>query len=392
MELAVYIADLLKQHNCVIVPNFGGFIANYKSASVDTNRKQIKPPEKSILFNANLVINDGLLSNTISQTAKISYPDALVFIQRQVEKWKNDLTAGTRVEIEEIGFLYRENGKIVFEQSREVNLLLSAYGLSAVSFINFTQEKEAIKETEVTTTPIVVAVEEKIKPTAEVPVIALNTAAKIEEVAEETTEKETVKLPQKRKKNTWKYIAAAAAIALVFYSYWIPVETDYLNTGNIQFADFNPLSNTPERTYQPLERSINAPRTIEWKSWEELTDNLSENVSVYNYQFTDQLYIPVLLDELKVEETTVPTAETNAVFAENNSGTPYHVIGGCFSVKSNAEQLVKDLNEQGFSASILDFHKGLYRVSAGDYTSRTVAKSNLKDFKNDGFSGWILKK
>ena len=61
MELSGYIGDLLQKHNCVIVPEFGGFIANYKSAVIDTVNNRINPPSKSVLFNPNLVNNDGLL-------------------------------------------------------------------------------------------------------------------------------------------------------------------------------------------------------------------------------------------------------------------------------------------------------------------------------------------
>jgi hypothetical protein len=38
MELNKYISDLLRKHNCVIVPDFGGFVANYRSAVIDKVR------------------------------------------------------------------------------------------------------------------------------------------------------------------------------------------------------------------------------------------------------------------------------------------------------------------------------------------------------------------
>ena len=51
-----------------------------------------------------------------------------------------------------------------------------------------------------------------------------------------------------------------------------------------------------------------------------------------------------------------------------------------------------DLIADGYSAKVLDLKGGLYRVTAGDYANRSEAKENLKTFKNNGFSGWILKK
>ncbi len=76
MKLQEYISSLLKEHNCVIVPEFGGFVANYKSAVIDDFRKKIHPPMKSILFNPHLTNNDGLLGNYVSQEQKIQYSDA----------------------------------------------------------------------------------------------------------------------------------------------------------------------------------------------------------------------------------------------------------------------------------------------------------------------------
>jgi hypothetical protein len=44
------------------------------------------------------------------------------------------LEEGHRIELEEIGFLFLQNNQVVFEQNREVNLLLQAYGLKAGFF------------------------------------------------------------------------------------------------------------------------------------------------------------------------------------------------------------------------------------------------------------------
>ena len=71
-----YISDLLFLHDCVIIPDFGGFICNYKSAYIDENSGIICPPTKDILFNRNLIHNDGLLVNWIAAKENISYDRA----------------------------------------------------------------------------------------------------------------------------------------------------------------------------------------------------------------------------------------------------------------------------------------------------------------------------
>ena len=57
-----YISELLFLHDCVIVPEFGGFIGNRKSAQLNKTTNSLTPPSKQILFNTNLKTNDGLLN------------------------------------------------------------------------------------------------------------------------------------------------------------------------------------------------------------------------------------------------------------------------------------------------------------------------------------------
>ncbi|MBL7972118.1 MAG: SPOR domain-containing protein, partial [Prolixibacteraceae bacterium] len=71
MEINHYIKELLLLNDCVIIPEFGGFVANYKPATNENNR--FFPPTKEIAFNNKLISNDGLLINHISQTEGISY-------------------------------------------------------------------------------------------------------------------------------------------------------------------------------------------------------------------------------------------------------------------------------------------------------------------------------
>ena len=60
-SVAHYISELLFLHDCVIVPEFGGFVGNKKSAQLNKTTGTLTPPSKQILFNTNLKINDGLL-------------------------------------------------------------------------------------------------------------------------------------------------------------------------------------------------------------------------------------------------------------------------------------------------------------------------------------------
>ena len=385
MELSVYIEQLLHAHDCVIVPHFGGFIANYQSASINWSSQKIAPPTKSVLFNPNLIHNDGLLGHTVSADRGITYPAALTFIQDQVKLWQTALDKGKRVEIGEIGFLFKNANQVIFEQSRELNILLSAYGLSAISFVNFAAAPIAEKVVE-GSQPIAQKTEK------EPLIIALNPESKIEEVKGVEVEEKVVPITSHRNRRILRYAGIAAAIPLMFYTYWIPMETDFIDTGKIQFADFNPIHKAPERTYQLRHDEIAFPTIETVKSWEDLTANLIDNVEIYNYQFDDQLYIPIRLDKTATAVSAEIDERTNQGAAAVSEGSNYHVIGGCFSIKENAENLVADMRSKGFQASIFDLKGGLHRVSVGDYSTSELAEQKLGEFTAQGFSGWILHK
>ena len=61
LEINQIIKELLQLHDCVIFPNLGGFVAQYSPANFDEKKSVLSPPHKQILFNKNLVNNDGLL-------------------------------------------------------------------------------------------------------------------------------------------------------------------------------------------------------------------------------------------------------------------------------------------------------------------------------------------
>ena len=62
MLIEKLIGDLLLRHNCVVVPSFGGFVAKQVSAVIDYKTGVMHPPKKSLLFNKQLINNDGLLA------------------------------------------------------------------------------------------------------------------------------------------------------------------------------------------------------------------------------------------------------------------------------------------------------------------------------------------
>ncbi len=204
--------ELLRKHECVVVPAFGGFIAKQKSAFVDFESGLIHPPFREIGFNIQLQSNDGLLVNQFAAEYQLDYSASLDTVAQQVTTWNEVLRQGKQVNIPKIGNFKKDlEGNIQFEQDRSFNLLMSAYGLELVGFIP--------------TKPLVSEGEKVVK----------------------------------NNRQLWKYAAAAAiAIPIAFYSIWIPVKTPALESGMFSYQDFNPFKTQNENTY--TETQIDLPR------------------------------------------------------------------------------------------------------------------------------------
>ena len=63
-RLGKHIEALLLENDCVIIPDFGGFITYYTPASYVEDEHTFSPPVRSIGFNPQLKLNDGLLVQT----------------------------------------------------------------------------------------------------------------------------------------------------------------------------------------------------------------------------------------------------------------------------------------------------------------------------------------
>ena len=63
-SVAHYISELLFLHDCVIVPEFGGFVGNKKSAYINPISGIIYSPSKQLLFNKNFSYS--VLENLLS--------------------------------------------------------------------------------------------------------------------------------------------------------------------------------------------------------------------------------------------------------------------------------------------------------------------------------------
>ena len=395
------IGDLLLQHNCVIVPSFGGFVAQRTSAKIDSAKGVIIPPRKSVLFNKQLINNDGLLIAALSQANSIPYSEAAEEVQAHINEWEARLQMGGRITIDRVGNLfYDQERNLCFEQDRFYNLLLESFGLSSVHFVSVADAQAQESHQAILHVVKAAEIEQKQTAPASEPSFILNEEpiVPVLEVVHEEHIQQTA-LPIKKKSNTWRYVAAACLLPVAFYSFWIPVKTDVLESGVVSLADFNPFHSAKKGTYILPETNY----SFQKRAGKHQLESLPKNVETFSYEMDEDTYIPVSLKKKKKhsEETNPQTeihsgvvAETPKKVVEQPKTNPApvlpkggQIIVGSYSDRKNAEDLIKLLQSNGMTGQIMETN-GKIRVTAGNASQFSQLEPKLKAL---GIAPWILK-
>lgn len=132
LDTKAFIRELLFEHDCVIVPGFGGFIGNFSPARIDKITGTFYPPLKKISFNRNLNHNDGLLISKISRSTGVNYGDARHLVEEFVKEMTGKLTKGEKVMFDHIGtFVNNHENNVQFEPEANINYYVGSFGLES---------------------------------------------------------------------------------------------------------------------------------------------------------------------------------------------------------------------------------------------------------------------
>lgn len=394
-SFAELISRLLLRHNCVIIPDFGGFVARISSSEIDTSKGIIYPPKKLLLFNQQLTISDGLLVSEYALVNQLTFTEAQTRIKQVVTLWKEELQEGKTISIEKVGTLQLgENDALQFVQDRFFNLLLSSFGLGSVKFV-----------------PVI---SEEVKSEIESEVLQVETEKKrtLLEKAEDEVDISIIEHPAFKKKSPkWKIaLAAACFLPIAFYSYWIPVQTSAFESGVFATQDFNPFSKIKDSKYS--ENSIDKGEVLfEDKSLEDQLSQLDSNTESFSYELDETTFLTIPLRKsisMNQQVVSIPSIENSSISTPTNivqSSTPVssdisftgvksgkkYAIVGCFSEVTNAKKYVEELNGKGFKATFLDYNKGLYRISIDESLNIDSLQLTIQKASSLGYNTWILK-
>lgn len=385
MKISEHISALLYKHDCVIIPDFGGFVGNKKPAKHNKATHRFSPPFKELSFNQNLKNNDGLLANHIAAQENKPYKQANEIISGYVGELRSSINTQKRADIEKVGTLYLDNNNSLnFEQDYSVNYLAEAFGMGTLHAPQMAMHQPVELGT-------------KLEAEPEPKIIKLEPKQEKPEHTEKVAQPVIKELSERKSNKAWRYIAAAAVlIPIGLYMGWLGTSTDlFRHNNNFTVADFNPFTEKLCPEYQPIEIPASLKTVIEEPNELALL-NVPDNISVINVSFLKENEPGFNGKTIAVKFREMQTAAP--VSTSVDMGTPagayrFHIIGGCFQYIANAEKLVLKLKRQGKNAGIIDKHKGLYRVSIQSFISRPEARKALPELRvQHNTQAWMLVK
>jgi hypothetical protein len=350
------IAELLFKHDCVIVPNFGGFVARNHHSNFNKGSNLLYPQSKHVLFNKNLIHNDGLLISALMQKNNLPAAEASKNIDDYKDYIQSLLAIKKRFELDNIGLLYIDSeNSLRFEAKTDVNFLLESFGFEPV-FAN-----ELIVEPE-----------------------KLINAKQFED------RKIVVETIIPKKKSYAKITALAVGLPitlafLLFAAYSKPMKP-------LLESSLNPFY-TPEKTYTPSIYKSN--KAVFIQSFEKPSLLVDAN-GFANFKLSESGYVLVanINDSIaKTDKTTViKSSALNSKYNHIYDGK-YQVVVGCFGVEQNAEKLVKELQLKNVNAGISGINnKGLHVVSCGGFDTKEEATNLLSSVKVNFPNAWVMSK
>lgn len=349
-----HISELLFDHDCVIVPSLGGFLATNQQAFI-SGGNQIFPPYRRIAFNVYLKQNDGLLANHLVEFEHVTYQEALARISTFVNTCLSEMNDGKKVILKNIGTLYfdREHN-LQFEAARNSNHLKDTFGMEVMNAIPVRRDEEIVL-------PKVPAIKKEIRPSQPAP-------------------KKVLRKSLKKNHRPLGIVAITAAALWFSFNIYLITPKKY---DSASLSPFDSQSITLKT--KPAEQKTMPPARID-----------TVYVSTAPAKDTD-VASAVQTPSPKVD---TPVTTPTVVQPENQNPLPVtpdnnadlYVIAGVFSIHDNALSLIKTLRLEGFEDAGFTEANGKTYVYYRAFSDRSDAVAFNDSLRDKNHEGWIWKK
>ena len=336
IELLKHIETLLLENDCVIIPSFGGFVSHYTPARWIEDEGIFLPPTRSIGFNPQLKMNDGLLVQSYMTSYCTDFSDASKLINKAVDELINTLHVDGKVEMHGIGdMFFTIHGKLQFQPYEDGLLTSYLYGLSSFG-INKIDE-------------VVKTIDEKVVP--------------------ETSNQKVYEIRVNR--SFIRTAVAVAAAIIIFFLMSTPVENTYVEKGN--YAQL-----IPSELLEPFDNS--------------LKESVPAKKQVNNQKVQEEIK-PKAIKEVVIPKNNIENKSNTAKpLSESANKNSCHIIIASVNKRADAQEIVDRLISKGYSkASIIEGKKWI-RVSIMSLSNNDEANNKLLQLKkNKNFKdAWLL--
>ena len=360
IELERHIEILLLSNDCVIVPDFGGFMAHHVDAHYDEDEGLFLPPQRTLGFNPQLKINDSLLAQSYVEAYDISYPEAVLRIEDEVNELKMHLQTKGFYELSSIGTLeFNENGNYVFTPCEAGILTPDLYGLCSFEMTPLKISAASVPET----------VEEEEEEKEATQIFNINplerdvetTEAEAEVEAEDEEEEDVVRI-----KFSWiRNAVAVAAILLAVFFAAMPTGKTEMMTRTISNINSNLF-------FGMMSKDTNTSKIEISKADIQKPTNKADTISK--------------LDKIKTEQTVKAEPVKKG----------YCIVLASQVSKRNAEMFIERLKAKGLdSAEIYVKQKAqsIRRVVCGNFQTQEEAYNELRKIHKDEElkDAWVYK-
>lgn len=132
-EFYTFLEHLLYEHECVIIPQFGGFVVNAQDFQFNAKEGKIYPKRKCVAFNEKLKTDDRLLTTEWAKKQAISQKEASIEIATISKDLKSQISNQGYLTIGELGaFTLNSENRLSFSPNPDFNADLSVFGLFPV--------------------------------------------------------------------------------------------------------------------------------------------------------------------------------------------------------------------------------------------------------------------
>ena len=383
-NLARHIELLLRDNDCVILPDLGGFIACDTPAYYVSEEGTYYPPSRSVSFNAAIKMNDGLLAQSYMKSYQVDYARASYMIEVATEELLDTLDEEGMVTLSGIGTLRQDVYQTLHFTPEESGIDAPVhFGLGSL---------------------LIRTIDQLTHPTEEIrkPKVRAKRA------------KRAIHL--RIEKETLRHMVSTAAVFLLLLMMAIPTGTHQTtDIASLRLTDMivSPLTSNTETTNVSPEvmttEAIEPEETIASEESENIattdedtptceTSEAGENIQneVVTTQSQESMNAKESADNEAIEtEHTTPTTENTpapvpATIAASNK--TYHIIVASLPSHRGADETLEQFAAKGYTNVTIVERDDRVRISLAQFADKDEANEYLKELRQqeDFQNAWLL--